>query len=206
MTAPDGPYALVYADPPWAYRTGRGVEGAVPYDTLDTAAVAAVPVGRWAAPDCLLACWGTWPHLADLADVVRAWGFEVVTGLPWVKALPDGRVRLGTGYWVRGASEFLVLARRGAARPPAPADRHPGLLVGPEQTFYHPPGRHSAKPPALLDWLATVAPPGPRLELWARAPTPGWTAWGTDLGFRLGPAGVAHCAPAAAPDLLAALP
>jgi N6-adenosine-specific RNA methylase IME4 len=55
--------------------------------------------------------------------------------------------------------------------------------------------RHSAKPMGIHEWLEQQSD-GPYLELFARRPRPGWTTWGYETGFELGPWGVRPRRPA----------
>ena len=52
---------------------------------------------------------------------------------------------------------------------------------------------HSRKPGTMQDYLQSFD--GPYLELYARRARPGWTSWGLDLGYELGPWGVRPCEP-----------
>ena len=84
-------YGTIIADPPWAYRnTGGGtVRGtaASHYETRSTQDICDLggTVLGLAAPDCVLLMWCCWPQLADGVAVMAAWGFDYVTGFPWVK-------------------------------------------------------------------------------------------------------------------------
>lgn len=192
-------HRVVIADPPWAYRPGfgsnAGVHGAVDaaYPTLPFSEIAALPVQEWAAPDAVLACWGTWPKLDEGIALVEAWGFGYVTGFPWIKTM-NGGIPPGIGFWTQSVSEVVLIARRGEPKKngkPAPVL---GLLTGEDRQFWAPnPRRHSRKPHGLHAWLEGLFD-GPYLELFARRPHPGWTCWGGDLGFWLTPAGVQEVA------------
>lgn len=186
-------YAVIVADPPWAYKnfadTAHGAAIAV-YDTMPYEAIAAIPVASFAAPDCVLAMWGTWPKLDEGIDLMRAWGFDFVTGFPWVKTSPTSReIYTGIGFWKQSVSELVLIGRRG--EPKRHADRVPGLgfLVGEPRQFYCPRGEHSKKPEEIQDWLEREFP-GPYLELFARRERPGWSTWGNELGFVLSEKGV----------------
>lgn len=54
--------------------------------------------------------------------------------------------------------------------------------------FYATRREHSAKPEGLQDWLDCL--PGPRCELFARRPRPGWTCIGAELGLWVTPSGI----------------
>jgi len=183
--APPPPYRVILADPPWQYeQRSQRLRGTTDfhYATLPTAEIASLPVADLAAEDAILLLWTTWPFLADALRVIEAWGFRYVTGLPWVKARSIatdlwGDVsfspRKGVGYWFRGATEPLLMAKRGA---PLRADTPPydGILCDR--------GKHSQKPVCvheLAEWFGT-----PCLELFARTPRPGWATAGDALDGR----------------------
>jgi len=52
-------------------------------------AIKALPVGEWAARDCVLFLWITNPQMPAALDVIAAWGFNTL-GFSWVKATKDG--------------------------------------------------------------------------------------------------------------------
>jgi N6-adenosine-specific RNA methylase IME4 len=182
---------VILADPPWRYRRG-GVNGAVEaqYPTLAREELAAIPVSRWTAEDCVLVLWGTWPKLDECIHLLTAWGFAYVTGFPWIKTVPGTlEPRRGIGFWTQSVSEIVLIGRRG--EPVRERDTPPvlGLLAGGDRQFYAPIRRHSQKPEGLHGWLESQFP-GPYLELFARLPRAGWDTWGADLGFTLSANGV----------------
>ena len=84
-------YRTIVADPPWqmsrgsdyAWRRGRpsGDRQALDYQTMDNAAIAALPVAEMAAPNAHLFVWTTHRHLEATFSIVRAWGFGYVCTL-----------------------------------------------------------------------------------------------------------------------------
>jgi N6-adenosine-specific RNA methylase IME4 len=92
MTAatPSNQYRVIYADPPWTFATysrkGKGRSAEAYYDCMSLADVKALPVGDWAAGDCVLLLWTTDPLLPTAFEVISAWGFTYKTvGLYWAK-------------------------------------------------------------------------------------------------------------------------
>lgn len=139
-----------------------------------------LPVARIVATDAVLLLWSTWPQLAGAVQVVEAWGFTYVTGFPWLKTTKRrpftglfgedlGRPAWGTGSWVRGCSEPLLVAKRGSAKPP---ERDWLGLIS--QRF-----EHSRKPDSIYEYAESF--PGPRVELFARRRRDGWDAFGNEL-------------------------
>lgn len=198
-------FKVVLADCPWKFRNfGQAKHGAArsAYPCMSDDELKRIPVERWAADEAVLLMWTTWPKLEDTFAIAAAWGFgEYVTGWPWVKlGRPDAgaEVITGIGFWVQHPSEVLLVFRVGSPtrRPNAP--RCIGLLEGEPRVFYSARGkkgrRHSHKPLGLHLWTEKTLT-GPYLELFGRAPRDGWTVWGNELGFELGPWGVRPCTP-----------
>lgn len=189
---PNGPFVVIVADPPWMYQKNPGIKGGGDgpggiaereYPTMTNEQIAALPVGDVVGPDAHLFLWITNPGIyggrfSDVtpADIAAAWGFEYRTTLTWVKTVAEGRIdKGGMGWYFRGATEHVLYATRGRAGIPA-AMREPNVFLGAK-------GRHSAKPRVFYDLVERVTD-GPRLEMFARNPRPGWTVWGNQADGR----------------------
>lgn len=179
---PPGPFGTIVADPPWTYTyesrkteaKGTGWRGSAQrhYDTMTMADIKALPVADVAADDAVLWLWVVNPMLTRCIEVCESWGFSYRGLLTWAKCTPDlfPTPVTGTGYWLRGATEHAVLAVRG--KPERLRRNVPSWFAAPR-------GRHSAKPAEAFRIFETYSP-GPRLELFARSPRPGWTTWGDE--------------------------
>ena len=172
-------YGCIIADPPWSYSNG-GPQGGVDghYQTMSESDLCFMPIPDLLAPDAVLLLWATWPQLPVAVEVLRAWGFEYVTGFPWIKVdsiQPTlfGGVgfvpHYGVGYWARGATEMVLIGRRGNVSPPDAG--FVGLLS--------PNAYHSRKPDSLYEYAESL--PGPYLELFARRPRDGWDVFGNEV-------------------------
>lgn len=161
--------SVIYADPPWHFKTysakGRGRTADAWYDTMSMEDIIALPVLERASPDCTLLLWTIDPFLEAAFRVIKAWGFKYkIVGFYWVKVNKDGMTPFkGLGHWTRSNPEQCLLATRGhPKRLSANVDK---LIISQRR-------EHSRK---LLG--------GPYLELFARSsPRPGWTAWGNEVG------------------------
>lgn len=193
-------FRTIVADPDWQYDNfGAAKHGAARahYAGSPVDAIACVPVRRWARRDSILLLWATLPKVDQAIDVMRSWGFTLVTAIPWVKTSPKaGTIRRGIGFWAFATSELLLVCRRGKAKAPKQtgAEKPMGLLVGGREDgkspiFYAPRGAHSRKPLSLIEWVEAKLP-GPYVELYARVDRPGWTCWGHDTGWHLDASGV----------------
>ena len=193
-------FGVIAADPPWSYANFTdAAHGAADsaMTTMPYADMAALPVAAWAASECVLAMWATFPKLDEALRLMAAWGFAYVTGVPFVKTIPStGAISRGVGWWFPGAAEVVLFGRVGDVTPASreKGRNYCGLLSGEggilDAVLYAPRGnRHSGKPETLQDNLERRLT-GPYLELFARRVRPGWSCWGYETGFALTPAGV----------------
>lgn len=146
---------------------------------MTTEHVCALDVNSVAADDCVLLFWTTWPMiLEDAPRVLKAWNFDYITGLPWIKVQKSEqdlwgewhhKTQMGVGYWVRGVSEPLLICRRG--KPKLPRETFVGLLS--------PNIAHSRKPDSIYELAESME--GPYLEMFARRARPGWHLFGNEV-------------------------
>lgn len=179
---PRNHYRAILADPPWGFKTWSGPEKKVasrgtvaPYQTMEIADMAAMPVLDVAADDCALFMWFVWPTLPEALTLIEKWGFTYKTcAFAWLKADPyrlfalEEDVRMGLGYWTRSNSEACLLATRGKIK-----RRDNGVRQG----IIEPIRQHSRKPDCVHDRIQRLVA-GPYLELFARQTRPGWDVWG----------------------------
>jgi len=178
---PEGPFGCIYADPPWAFRTfaGDGVptQATDPYNTMNAADLAGLPVASVAADDCALLMWVVDSNMPEALALGEAWGFKFKTcAFVWVKSRLGGYPHVGMGYWTRKQTEQCWLFTRGSPK---------RLSKGVEQIIHCPRGAHSAKPDRTYEQIEALVG-GPYLELFARSARPGWSAWGDQVGIRDG--------------------
>ena len=165
---PEGPFQLVYADPPWQLGNPDGPNAPERhYPTMTLTEIAALEPP--AADDAILLLWAVNCLLPQALEVVRAWAFEYKTNLVWVKP------SIGPGNWARNRHELLLLTTRGHP-PPADPDLRPDSVIEADRR------RHSQKPDEVYGLIETAWPHLSKLELLARTPRPGWAAWGNQLG------------------------
>lgn len=194
-----GHYRVVYADPPWNFRSyaacvdPRGGDRHVEkyYQTMKIEEINALPIKRLAHPDgCHLFLWATGPSLEKAFTTIRAWGFKYSgIGFTWVKlkrkhgkagsqwafvpiAELASELHTGLGFTTRKNTEICLLARRGNARRLAKDIRE--VIIAPVR-------EHSRKPDEAIERIERYCA-GPYLELFSRTDRPGWTAWGDQLG------------------------
>lgn len=181
-----GTYRLIYADPPWSFRTysdrGKGRSPDAHYDCLDLNGIKGLPVADWAAPHSILLLWATDPMLHKAMEVIDAWGFTYKTvGFYWAKLNKRAPVSgwteadffTGLGFWTRANPEMCLLATRG--KPKRESASVAKLVVSPRR-------EHSRKPDEVHKRIEALAA-GPYLEMFARESRPGWDSWGLQTGL-----------------------
>lgn len=179
-----GPYSIVYADPPWAFKAWTGDHlpsraADAHYSTMTMDDIKKIPVASWCADDATLFMWVVWPTLPDALEVMRAWGFEYKTcAFTWMKADPyrlfalEEDVYMGMGYWTRANSEVCLLGTRGKPK---------RVDAGVRQGIIEKKREHSRKPDCTADRIVQLMGDLPRLEMFARTRRPGWDVWGNDV-------------------------
>jgi N6-adenosine-specific RNA methylase IME4 len=162
-----GPFALIYADPAWQLGTPDSVKAPERhYPTLDLGELKALRPP--AAEDGVLFLWAVNKLLPEALELMGAWGFCYRTNLVWVKD------RIGLGIWARNRHELLLCGVRGSFSPPEPDERPDSVIQAPRR-------KHSQKPECVYELLERAYPLASKLELFARATRPGWTAWGNQV-------------------------
>ena len=168
-------YNIIYADPPWKYWGGikRGA-ASNHYPVVPLEQICALPVSKFAADNCALFLWVTFPKLEECFDVIRAWGFAYKTvAFVWVKQTKkSGQWFTGLGWWTRSNAEICLLATKG--RPQRFSKNIHQLIVSPVE-------EHSKKPYIVRDKIVELMGDLPRLEMFARQAPEGWDVWGNEV-------------------------
>ncbi len=181
---PQGPFTVIYADPPWKYddECNAGERGAVhKYDVMDDASIAALPVRDIAAKDSLLFMWATYPKLKEAFEVIDGWGFTYKTNaFTWVK-YNDAVTKAfwGMGRWTRSNAEICLLSVRG--RPKRVDAGVSSVIETYEDTLLAPIAGHSEKPNEARQRIVQLVGDVPRVELFARKRYLGWETWGNQV-------------------------
>jgi N6-adenosine-specific RNA methylase IME4 len=164
-------YDIILADPPWRFASNSeakpGKNAMQHYPCMRIPEIKALPVPDLAGRPALVFLWTTSPMLALSMDVLAAWRLKYVSHVIWLKN------RIGTGYWVRGKHELLLIAKRGRFPCPSPT-------LFPESVIYAPITEHSRKPEVFQDRIDAAFPEARKLEMFARRVRPGWAAWGNE--------------------------
>lgn len=167
-----GKYNIIYADPPWKYQNSATRAAATNhYPTMSVDELCDLPIANEiAADDAVLLLWVTFPFLRDSFQIIDAWGFEYKTAaFVWVKTNKSGSLFLGIGNYFRSNAEICLFAKRGQGIKP---------LQCPINTYLHNRMRHSQKPEMFKNLIVETFGDLPRIELFARGTSLGWSGWG----------------------------
>lgn len=191
-----GAYGCIVADPPWHFRARTALQmtnwtsrrdAEKHYAVMGIKDIEALPVRDLAAKDCHLFLWTTGPCLPLAFGVIEAWGFRYSSvAFTWIKMrrkfdanqlriLPsiESDLHVGLGLTTRKNAEFCLLARRGNCKRASKRVRE--IIMAPVR-------EHSRKPDEFRRRVAEyIGPDIPTVELFARAPHPGWETWGNEV-------------------------
>ena len=187
-------FKTVICDCPWRYQNWTNAANGAAVSAMSTMSKEEIialksTVSAITDKDCVMLFWTTWPKLEEAYEVVKEWGFQVISACPWIKTTPNtGQISTGIGFWFQSTSEILLVVRKGkptSARDPAVL----GLLCGSERQFYAKKNKHSQKPKDMHEY-AEMKLEGPYLELFAREKRDNWACIGYDLGYAITPQGI----------------
>lgn len=188
------PYEVLMIDPPW--RFGDNLPGLTRgatnnYETMTIQELCDYRLPS-VADDAVAFLWRV-AAIPDWLTVCRAWGFEPVSEVVWVKVgkhksiLPyedpkwhvvlDGgvvaKVAFGMGRTVRNCHEVCVIAKRGR-----------GLEVqnhSIRSVIFGQLREHSRKPDEIYDLAESMYPDAKRADVFSRQQRPGWDAFGYEV-------------------------
>jgi N6-adenosine-specific RNA methylase IME4 len=175
----DKKYTIIYADPPWQFKTysdkGKGRSAERHYSTMSKVEIQKLPVQCICAKDCVLFLWVTSPCLMEGLELISAWGFTYKTvAFTWIKQnkKSDG-IFTGMGYYTRSNAEYCLLATKSKV-PERRSHSVSSVVVSHIE-------RHSKKPNEVRKRIVELFGDLPRIELFAREQANGWDCWGNEV-------------------------
>lgn len=171
-------YKIIYADPPWSFKTysDKGKDRAPDkhYSVMTKEDIQNLPIQSISDNDCVLFLWVTFPCLKEGLELIEKWGFTYKTvAFNWVKKnkISDSWF-WGLGYWTRSNSEICLLATKGN---PARVSKSVHQILDDKIT------KHSQKPESARNKIVELMGDLPRIELFARNQTTGWDVFGNEV-------------------------
>lgn len=171
-------YRTIYADPPWflkgmygemmkKYFTKRG------YEPMTLKQLKQIPVQDLIHPDgAHLYLWSSNPLLPDSLELMKAWGFQYLTAITWLKEGP------ANGKYFRSMTEQCLFGTRSARGKETnlPLKEVDKVIQRGETAFYSPREADLRKPDKMRRMIETVSH-GPFVEIFPREAMEGWDAW-----------------------------
>lgn len=185
IAIPDGGFQVIYADPPWSYyndmsvnpdcTTVKGVRRP-PYPVLSIADIKSLPVDKITSNDAMIFMWTTDYHLSACIDVMAHWGFKYKTvAFAWQKLTKDNKpVSFCGAYTLKSGIELCLIGTKGNTKGWVINHKVRGLVQSQRM-------KHSEKPDCVRDRITDLIGDRPRIELFARKKTEGWTVWGNEV-------------------------
>lgn len=177
---PDGKFRVVLCDVPFRYE--NELEGACDYPTMPVEEIINLkdkngrPITTAFASECVIFFWSPMPKLEEAFKILNAWGFKYKTSIVWSKE-KDGKPQEGTGYYIRGTCEQLLIAVKGKIGTPHPKDRPLGIIKEPRTKV------HSQKPERVRSLITKMYPGEKYLELFGREKVESWDVWGDQVNL-----------------------
>ena len=114
-------YDVVVVDFPWRFilhsDAGEEKSAQAHYDCMSLEKIQALPVKSLCRPNALVFVWATWPMLTEAMETLEALGFTYVTGGSWAKRTESGKLKVATGYVIRGTEEPFLIGVDDASEP-----------------------------------------------------------------------------------------
>lgn len=173
---------VVLADPPWSYHGAQDKWGAAAkfYPTMTDDELLALPVRSIMSDRSVLFMWATGPRLDFAIQCIEAWGLHYRgMSFVWVKSKADGTPIGAQGVRpsiVKPTAEFVLAASPIAKGRPLKlhSESVRNVVMAPRM-------EHSRKPDAIHESIEALYPDASKVELFARRPRDGWSAWGNEV-------------------------
>ena len=175
-------FDIVYADPPWSHwgDANKMAAAGKHYSLMDDDDLFRLPVKKLFKESGAAFIWATCPRLDLAIHTIEKWGLHYRgVSFVWVKTRQDGKIIGAQGIpptATKPTTELCLLAttcRRG----------RPFKLLDSavRQVVLAPRGRHSEKPHQIRNEIVKLYGDRPRIELFARQKSDGWSVWGNEV-------------------------
>lgn len=180
MDFPIKKYKIIYADPPWNFKTysekGRTKTPDNHYKLMEIDDIKKLPISSIADDDAVLFLWVPWCNLLDGLETMKSWGFKYsCCGFIWIKQNKHkDSLFFGLGKWTRNNSEVCLLGIKG----------HPlkyKINYSVHEVIISRIERHSKKPNEARNRIDKMFGDIAKIELFARQKVDGWDVWGDEV-------------------------
>lgn len=179
----DKKYKTILIDPPWRYgnRTGKSSpehKRLKRYETMNIEELKEMRdiIKKISDEECHMYMWCTWSMMNEGLELMKEYGFEYKTGIPWLKVAkngePDGRCM---GFYGRVVTEFMlfgVKSKKSKSFRTKPPHNKKNIIIAPKR-------EHSRKPDEQYEHIESKSYE-PYIELFARNEKENWDRWGDE--------------------------
>lgn len=169
-------YQVIYADPPWTYRTKESLHKTsilngkenTHYKTMTKKQLIDLPVKSICNNNAMIFMWVVSPMLDDGIELMKSWGFKYSTiAFVWHKQ------RTNPGHYTMSECEICLVGRIGKIPTPRGSRNVRQFLTEMR-------GKHSAKPAEIRERINLMFPTQNKLEMFARESAEGWDVFGNE--------------------------
>ena len=175
-------FNVIYADPPWQYGSKQYQDNGRPFDplnrqysTMSIEQIKKLPIKNIADDNCALFMWCTDSHLKEGIEVMESWGFKYKTiAFVWIKKYKNGNICVNFAPHTLKSSEICLLGIRGTMKNYKKSNNVRQLLEAVRI-------KHSQKPEEARIRIIELYGEIPKIELFARQKSDGWSVWGDEV-------------------------
>lgn len=180
---PNKKYDIILCDPPWEYHGQQDKWGAAAkfYPTMSDKEILDIPIYDIMNKRSILFIWATCPRL-DMAMKLGKKNGLYYRGISFVWIKTD---KAGNPFGARGVRPSITKPLVELVVAFSTVEKGRPLILGDEsvqQTIFAPTREHSRKPDEVKQELYSMYTSYSKLEMFARETTPGWDAWGNEVG------------------------
>ena len=170
-------YQIIYADPPWTYKSKECLAKTsilngklnTHYKTMPLKEIKELDIQSISDDNSLLFLWVVSPMLGDGIDLMKSWGFKYSTiAFIWHKQKTNPR------SYTMSECEICLVGKKGTIPKPR-GIRNARQFLSEMRT------RHSAKPNEIRQRIEKMFPTQNKIELFARDVKDNWDCWGNEV-------------------------
>lgn len=169
-------FDVIVMDPPWQLASAAPTRGvALGYSQLRDDEIMALPVPKLQSNGFIF-IWVINARYSFAFDLFKAWGYEYVDDIVWVKRTVNRRMARGHGFYLQHAKETCLVGKKGT-NPPTCQGGVASDVIWSERRG------QSQKPEELYEIIEQLVPGGRYLEIFARKNNlrDFWTSIGNEL-------------------------
>ena len=170
-------FDVILMDPPWRIQPGKTTRGvSLDYEQMKIEDIQAMPL-HLVQKDGYVFMWVVASVVHAGAQMLKQWGYELVSEVNWIKVSKRGVYHPSNGYYLQHSKETCLIGRRGRGCEYFRPEKLEDTIITWRNL------RQSHKPEKLYDIIEEAFPECTYLEIFARAHNlrDGWVSIGLEL-------------------------